>query len=487
MGKALYRKYRSRSLDELIGQEHITTTLKNSLKRGTISHAYLLTGPRGVGKTSVARILAHEVNGLPYDENTTYLDIIEIDAASNRRIDEVRDLRDKVHIAPVAARYKVYIIDEVHMLTKEAFNALLKTLEEPPEHVIFILATTEAHKLPQTIVSRCIRFTFRPVQNDMVVAHLKKIAKQENIVITDEALALISEHGEGSFRDSISLLEQAGSLHKKIEESDIQRVIGLAPAPLLRELIQTFTSGNTQTLLHLLNSAQEQGIHPGQLAKQLGNSLKELLLKDKKPTEAAQIMRLLEKLIEVPASSDPQAKLEIILLEYQLENRPPATTPQQSPKPKTETTKQITEAHTTEEPPASRVPARAVKPSAPNSIPNNVLDLWAEVLATTKKHHNTLYGILRMASPNLEGTMLSLSFEFAFHQKRINEAKNRQLVITILRDLTGQTMELNCVVDKSAEPPALDTPTLPPTQHPKQNSQIDTISNIFGGAEVLDS
>ncbi|MEK7153167.1 MAG: DNA polymerase III subunit gamma/tau, partial [Patescibacteria group bacterium] len=176
MGKALYRTYRSKKLSEIVGQEHITTALDHALKKGTISHAYLFTGPRGVGKTSIARILAHEINGLPYNEDRPDLDIIEIDAASNRRIDEIRDLRDKVHIAPTSAKYKVYIIDEVHMLTKEAFNALLKTLEEPPAHVIFILATTEVYKLPETIISRTQRFAFKPVDMPKVIAHLRHIA-----------------------------------------------------------------------------------------------------------------------------------------------------------------------------------------------------------------------------------------------------------------------------------------------------------------------
>src|ERR1700760_2897710 len=159
MGKALYRSYRSKSFDEVVGQDHIINTLRSAIKSGRISHAYLFTGPRGVGKTSVARILAREVNNLSYDNEDMHLDIIEIDAASNLRIDEIRDLRDKVHITPTSAKYKVYIVDEVHMLTREAFNALLKTLEEPPEHVIFILATTELHKVPETIISRCQVYT----------------------------------------------------------------------------------------------------------------------------------------------------------------------------------------------------------------------------------------------------------------------------------------------------------------------------------------
>ena len=207
MGKSLYRSYRSRSFDEIIGQDHITTVLKNALKTDSISHAYLLSGPRGVGKTSTARILAHSVNELEYEGENLNLDIIEIDAASNRRIDEIRDIRDKVNILPVASKYKVYIIDEVHMLTKEAFNALLKTLEEPPAHVIFILATTESHKVPETILSRCVKLNFKPISNDMIFEHLKSISKKEKINISDKALELVSDHARGSFRDAISLLE----------------------------------------------------------------------------------------------------------------------------------------------------------------------------------------------------------------------------------------------------------------------------------------
>ena len=243
MGQALYRTYRSKKLSELVGQEHITTALEHALKKGTISHAYLFTGPKGTGKTSIARILAHEINGIPYEDDTTHLDIIEIDAASNRRIDEIRDLRDKVHIAPTSAKYKVYIIDEVHMLTKEAFNALLKTLEEPPQHVVFILATTEAHKLPETIISRTQRFTFKPIDMAKVVGHLKHIAKQEKLTITDEALDLIAKHGEGSFRDSIGLLDQMRNAGDSITLDDVQHVLGIAPAELIEQLLNQIASG----------------------------------------------------------------------------------------------------------------------------------------------------------------------------------------------------------------------------------------------------
>jgi DNA polymerase III subunit gamma/tau len=236
MAKALYRKYRSKKFSEVVGQEHITKTLEHAIKSGKISHAYLFTGPRGVGKTSVARILAHVVNGLPYEDDSMHLDIIEIDAASNRRIDEIRELRDKVHITPTTGKYKVYIIDEVHMLTREAFNALLKTLEEPPAHAIFILATTEAYKLPETIVSRTQRFTFKPVAPDDVIKHLAQIAKEEKIKVTDGALKLLTEHGQGSFRDSISLLDQLSSSQTKITEDSVRQLLGLPPASAIGEL-----------------------------------------------------------------------------------------------------------------------------------------------------------------------------------------------------------------------------------------------------------
>ena len=249
MGQALYRKYRSKNLSEIVGQEHITSTLNNALKNNQISHAYLFTGPRGVGKTSVARILAHEVNGFSYTNDDTYLDIIEIDAASNRRIDEIRQLRDKVNIAPSSGKYKVYIIDEVHMLTREAFNALLKTLEEPPEHAIFILATTEAHKVPETIISRTQQFNFRPIPVAQIIGLLKDIAKKEKISIDDQALTVIAEYGQGSFRDSISLLDQASSLSDKITESELQSLLGLAPNKVIENIINSIELKSVKNLL----------------------------------------------------------------------------------------------------------------------------------------------------------------------------------------------------------------------------------------------
>lgn len=239
--KALYRTYRPRDFDEIAGQEHITKTFKNALENNKLSHAYLFSGPRGTGKTSVAKIIAKAVNcenapvANPCNscdiclgiDNNTISDVIEIDAASNNGVDEIREIRDKVKYLPGAGRFKVYIIDEVHMLSTGAFNALLKTLEEPPKHVIFILATTEPHKIPATIHSRCQRFDFRGVNEKEMLARLNEIVEKESLDIEDDALRLIAESSEGGMRDAISLLDQVMSYSKdKIQVDDVHAIRG---------------------------------------------------------------------------------------------------------------------------------------------------------------------------------------------------------------------------------------------------------------------
>ncbi len=223
MHQALYRKYRPKNFDEIVGQDVIVKTLKNSIKNNIVSHAYLFAGPRGTGKTSIAKIFAKILNcqnlknmepcnkcvSCEQANNNQNIDIIEIDAASNNGVDEIREIRNKITLVPTNSKYKIYIIDEVHMLTNQAFNALLKTLEEPPAHIIFIFATTEPHKIPKTILSRCQRFDYKKVSNDKIVERLKTIAKNEKIKVTDEALKEIARLSDGGMRDSISLLDQA--------------------------------------------------------------------------------------------------------------------------------------------------------------------------------------------------------------------------------------------------------------------------------------
>ena len=274
MSQALYRKYRSKKLSEIVGQAHITRLLERALKRGAVAHAYLLTGPRGVGKTSIARILAHEINDLPYTDESTHLDIIEIDAASNNSVEDIRDLRDKVQIAPVSAPKKVYIIDEVHMLSKSAFNALLKTLEEPPEHVVFILATTDADKLPATILSRVQRFNFRLISEADVVAHLRAIAEAERIAIDDDALRLIAEQGQGSFRDSISLLDQLQHVADgAITAQLIEESLGLASAQDVDALLAAAAAGDIAAIVQQLGAMEHNGVPAPIAAEQIARNI----------------------------------------------------------------------------------------------------------------------------------------------------------------------------------------------------------------------
>ena len=488
MGQVLYRKYRSKKLSEIIGQEHITSTLTQALKSGRIAHAYLFTGPRGVGKTSVARILAHEINGLPYTDDATHLDIIEIDAASNRRIDEIRDLRDKVYVAPTSATYKVYIIDEVHMLTREAFNALLKTLEEPPAHVVFILATTEAHKLPETIISRTQRYQFRPIEPAKVVAHLQAIAKQEHIAVNNDALQLIAEHGEGSFRDSISLLDQAAGRGSQVTLDLVQTMLGVPPAQAIQELGRQLQG--TATIAELTSSLQQlfdQGYPAAAIAKQLALLIREQLVAGTyqgtgNPTD------LLAKLLQVPASHDPARYLEIVLLEAVLPHaHATATVPRTVAAPPAPA---VTPAATADKPtpkpePAPAQPVKkpaqktAKQPSAPTVAPYDDTT-WQAILNSLKQRYNTLYSIARMASPRLlpDGT-LELGLAFAFHQKRLNEAKNRQIISDAIVATTGQPMNIVCVLDESLKPGGSVQPATDPA--------LSAISNIFGGGELLES
>lgn len=310
MGKALYRKYRSKSLDEIVGQQHITDILRRAIDTDRVAHAYLLTGPRGVGKTSIARILAHEINGLPYTDESTHLDIIEIDAASNNSVDDVRDLRERVQIAPVSAARKIYIIDEVHMLSKQAFNALLKTLEEPPAHVVFILATTDVDKLPATIISRVQRYTFRAISEADAVNHLRMIADKEKINIDDDALILIARHGQGSFRDSISLLDQLASVRdakSTITRGDVERALGLATDDSVEQLVNAYVDGSIADVVTLLDELEHTGAPAATVATQLITHIRPRI------ADNPHLLSLLDDLLEVGKSSYPYIKLLSVL------------------------------------------------------------------------------------------------------------------------------------------------------------------------------
>jgi len=291
--QALYNRWRSQTFDDVLGQDHITATLRNQIRAGRIGHAYLFTGLRGTGKTSTARIMAKAVNCVGDTDDPPCnvchmctsitegrsLDLMEIDAASNRGIDEIRELRERVSFVPHEARYKVYVIDEVHMLTKEASNALLKTLEEPPPHVIFILCTTEPHRLLDTILSRCQRFDFRRASVAVILTKLQQICAGEGMEVEDAALEYIARRAAGSFRDAESLLEHVAAYTSGAVELElVQHLLGAAPAELVTDLIAAMLAGDAGFGLRLVNQALDQGADPRQFIGEVLDQLRGLLL-----------------------------------------------------------------------------------------------------------------------------------------------------------------------------------------------------------------
>lgn len=292
MYRVLYRKWRPQTFEEVYGQPHITATLKNELVSGRVAHAYLFTGSRGTGKTTCAKILSKAVNCLsPHDgdpcneceicrgiDNSSVLDVIEIDAASNNGVDNIRDLRDEANFTPVKAKYRVYIIDEVHMLSTGAFNALLKILEEPPEHVIFILATTEVHKLPATILSRCQRFDFKRITPEDICARLQYVAEHENITLDEDAAALIAKVADGALRDALSLLDRCCAVDEHITSEVVTRSAGLAGRDYLMRLSECIIKKDCASALGIINELHMNSCDMERLCSEFMFHLRDLMI-----------------------------------------------------------------------------------------------------------------------------------------------------------------------------------------------------------------
>lgn len=467
--QALYRKYRTKKLADIVGQSHITDVLAGSLKKGLIAHAYLLTGPRGVGKTSIARILAHEINQLPYNDDSSHLDIIEIDAASNNGVEDVRDLRDKVQIAPTSAPRKVYIIDEVHMLSKPAFNALLKTLEEPPEHIVFILATTDVDKLPSTIISRTQRFTFRAATSADTVRHLANIAQQEKIAIDKEALELIARHGDGSFRDSISLLDQLQSLSDgktAISVTQVEQALGLAPQDLVQQLLTGYLQKDLEAIMSLLQDANDRGVAAATLARQLADASKRELI------TSPQLITLLDTLLDVTRSTDPDIKLLTTLAAHAIPKTKSAALDAVSPVAVSAPLRQL-------EKRAVEAPLPSTIVNTPNTLPStdsqkaikNTSDSldWRGIVDHARQHYVAIFSVVSKCVGELHDGQLIVYTRNNFYKKKLDDPKHRINFVKCLEAVGLNTIDIVTVAQSA----------------PLKNSQAAAVAAIMGGGEEV--
>ncbi len=512
--QALYLKYRPQSFDDVQGQDHITHTLKNALALNRIAHAYLFTGTRGTGKTSTARILAKAVNCLDPDVNRRpcnrcaicraineerLLDLVEIDAASNTGVDNIRDLRDKVDFRPNQARFKVYIIDEAHMLSNAAFNALLKTLEEPPPHVIFILATTEVNRVPATISSRCQRFDFKRASLQELIDQLGDIARQEEMELDPAALELVARQANGSFRDGTSLLDQLTAYSgDTITLRHVEVLLGAASREIIHEIVASIAAREVGRGIAALDRAVDAGADPRQIARDVIEYLRGVMLFAVKSEtmlvvgeEVKQEMRELaaqmnseqssrairlfgQAALDLRNSASPTLPLEMALVEATLEPTPivapaPAHTPRATPArdtanpfvpgaPRTNAEPSLTKKA---EPAFQRVPAASKKtkasPSVGASEPEPVLGKlsiaavkqnWSDLIARFQKVNKSSAAYLRDAEPlSLKGDELTIGFFYPLHAERFNNDKNALVQFNkIISQTFDTTAHLKCIV-----------------------------------------
>jgi DNA polymerase-3 subunit gamma/tau len=534
--QALYRRWRSRTFEELLGQEHVTRTLRNALLSGRIAHAYLFAGPRGTGKTTMARLLAKAVNCLSAGDEKPcnqcpicqainegrLLDLIEIDAASNRGIDEIRDLREKVGFRPNEAQYKVYVIDEAHMLTNEAFNALLKTLEEPPPHVIFVLATTEPHKIPATILSRCQRFDFRRASLGDLHRKLSHICESEGIAIEEAALELIVRSAAGSFRDAESLLDQLASYgDDEITLAQVQAVLGTVSIQAIGKLMEHLAKRGVAGGLDLINQVIGEGADPRQFNRELVEYLRGLLLikagsgasllnvtaevLTEMENQARQLstktllrtVRLFNQAsLDLKASLQPQLPLELAFIEATLDEeavteREPDSEAQQGtgqevtaplPPPTVSTpvlresqavkggrAPQAVAVDTSPQPPSAEETSMGKEaPPASGVTLEQVRLNWAQILAEMRPLSLQVEALLRppyCRVDAVEGNVVTLGFPYAFHKERVEEPKCQDLVEQVCSRVLGSPCRVKCILVSKSD--SKTTPQPPQTPRPE--------------------
>jgi DNA polymerase-3 subunit gamma/tau len=497
MTQVLYRQWRPQSWEQVVGQDHVVQTLRNAVRAERLSHAYLFAGPRGTGKTTTARLLAKAANCLAESPGLRpcnqcgpclavnagrFLDLIEIDAASNTSVEDVRELRERIHFAPNEGRFKVYIIDEVHMLSAAAFNALLKTLEEPPAHALFVLATTEVHKIPATVLSRCQRHEFRRLPARLIVEYLEAKAPQEGISVEREALGLIARQATGSLRDAISLLDQLAYAGERVTLAQAEAVLGTATAEAVRQLVQAMAAREVGVGLAVINQALDGGADARQFGRQVVQYLRDLLLLRMQAGglldlggEALEEMRRLAGEFEIPflleairafgqaavsgrESWQPALRLELALVESLLpgaaqppaaaESRGSASAPSRPANPAAETIRRSR----VDEPPPSPVQAAAgPRPGGGSSSGpltfQAILERWDDLLVAAQARDVRIQALLADCKPlGLENRRLVLGFRDELRREKIEKKHNQTTLAAALKQVFGQDLGVRCVL-----------------------------------------
>jgi DNA polymerase-3 subunit gamma/tau len=494
---SLYRKYRPHNFDNLVGQDHVKTTLINAIKGGNVSHAYLFTGPRGTGKTSTARLVAKALtctnllDGFePCGEcdfcsdisEGRLIDLIEIDAASNRGIDEVRDLKEKINFAPTRAKVKIYIVDEVHMMTKEAFNALLKTLEEPPNHAYFILATTEVHKIPETIISRCQRFDFKRISIRALMTRLSFIAQKEEIEAEDGALEVISKYVDGGLRDAIGLLEQL-TVEKKLSANYVQDILGVSDSSMLTAFFNAIMARDTKESLNLINELHSQGSDLKQFSHEFMDFVRTKMLQSiiNEENEIAgrylKIIEIFQEAHQKLESSIPQLPLEIAAIQ---------TTGifKDASVGQNEISKEADKEDSVKSEPITGVSSKRDKAEDAKSVEDlsslsltieSLMENWPRVVERIKTA--PLRMSLMSGKPlKVEGINVVVEFNTIFHKDKVMEHNNRTELEETITRLFNSPVKVSAAVKAIELKPVVE----------EQSDDIEKVLEIFGGGEVVD-
>ena len=480
--QALYRKWRPKTFDDVIGQTHVTETLKNEVKSGRISHAYLFTGSRGTGKTSCAKILSKAINCLnPQNgnpcgeceicksiEQENILDIVEIDAASNNGVENIRSMREEVVFSPTKSKYRVYIVDEVHMLSTGAFNAFLKILEEPPPHVVFILATTEIHKLPTTVVSRCQRFDFHRLSPDDISERIKYICEKENIKIDNEAVNIISVCADGAMRDALSILDQcANACNRDINENSVRQILGISGIEYLSEIYKHIKSGNAKECIKSINKMYVQSKSMDRFCKELLEYFRDLMILkitkktvnsslksiDSSELDLNKILYSLDVLQEsyknINAGVDKKIEMEIALVKI-CEN--------QSQNHIISPDSKIKKVESVEYNKSSPPPFPPISNIVEEKTNENTFLQWNEILENLKNNSSmkSLYISLKNSQAYISGDYVLIDSKNDLAFELLRQSKYRAEIRSIVKDITGKQYKLGPYKKSSTEPEKAD-------------------------------